>query len=171
LASKLLGEDASPKEISGEYFNKAPVYSKPTPPHQDNFYFAFEPCSVVTIWMALDDVDKENGALSYIPGSHNEELRRHQASGVLGFSQSVTGYTEADVAREVLVEGLRPGDCICHHGQTIHRAGANTTMARQRRAFAVVYKGASCHVNKGLLDAYMTSLKQQQKAHRKDVQT
>jgi ectoine hydroxylase-related dioxygenase (phytanoyl-CoA dioxygenase family) len=114
--------------------------------------------------MALDDVDRHNGALSYIPGSQREGLRPHQASGVLGFSQSIPDYSEADRAREQLLEGLRPGDCICHHGETIHRAGANTTKDKDRRAFACVYKGESSRTNSQLHEAYMASLREQQAA-------
>ena len=42
---------------SAEYFNKG-KFSKPTPPHQDNHYFCLDPPNVVTIWMALDTVDR-----------------------------------------------------------------------------------------------------------------
>ena len=46
-----------------QWFNKPPGTNNVTPPHQDNYYFCLAPSNVVTVWMALDDVDAENGCL------------------------------------------------------------------------------------------------------------
>jgi hypothetical protein len=54
---------------------------------QDGFYFHIKPNKAVTMWMALDAADEENGCLVYTTGSHKTGIRPHQASGVLGFSQ------------------------------------------------------------------------------------
>ena len=83
------------KVKSAEYFNKPPDTSKPTPPHQDNFYFCYFPCSVVTVWVALDHVDQGNGCLSYMDynvatGEHANgasKLLPHHASGIKGKPQ------------------------------------------------------------------------------------
>ena len=114
------------------------------------------------MWMALDDVDRENGALSYIPGSHKEGVRDHTLSSVVGFSQAIPEYKEADFNSEVLVEGLKPGDVVCHHGQTIHRAGPNLSQKRRRRALALVYRGASCTRDRVLVRRYEEELRSQQ---------
>ena len=45
-----------------------PGVDHPTPPHQDNYYFNLKPLNVV-IWLALDDVDDENGCLRYSPAT------------------------------------------------------------------------------------------------------
>ena len=42
-----------------QYFNKSPGANKPTPPHQDGYYFMITPCEAVTMWLALDEVDDE----------------------------------------------------------------------------------------------------------------
>src|SRR5262249_32152487 len=90
LARSLLGADAAAS--SPEWFNKPPGTESPTPPHQDNYYFNFNPPQVLTIWLALDSVDEENGALRYVTGSHLRGIRPHSRSGTLGFSQSITDY-------------------------------------------------------------------------------
>lgn len=141
LAEGLIGEECTAFEP--EWFNKPPLSTKGTPPHQDNFYFSLRPCHVITIWMALDVVDDENACVRYIPGSHLLPTRPHAAGGVLGFSQQISDYGPADTAREVPVH-LEPGDIMAHHGNTIHLAGANTSATRHRRAFAMVFKGNSC---------------------------
>jgi phytanoyl-CoA hydroxylase len=110
--------------------------------------------------MALDPVDDENGCLRYVPGSHQEGIRPHGRSNVLGFSQGILDYGPADVAREVQIH-LQPGDVVAHHGETIHRAMANRSAARRRRAFAIVYKGNSCLRDEDAFARYKAALKQQ----------
>jgi hypothetical protein len=51
------------------------VWAKPpgAPPlvfHRDAPYFMFEPAHVITVWLALDDMDAELGPLEYVRGSH-----------------------------------------------------------------------------------------------------
>lgn len=51
------------------------VWAKPpgAPPlvfHRDSPYFMFTPTDVVTVWVALDDMDEEVGPLQYVKGSH-----------------------------------------------------------------------------------------------------
>jgi len=40
------------------------------PWHQDNGYWRCTPPELVSIWLALDDADVENGCMHVIPGSH-----------------------------------------------------------------------------------------------------
>ena len=68
LAAALLGENVVPSNI--QYFNKPPSVSQPTPAHQDGYYFKISPCEALTMWLALDVVDEENGCMRYIPGTH-----------------------------------------------------------------------------------------------------
>jgi phytanoyl-CoA hydroxylase len=158
LAAALVGEEVT--SMGPEWFNKPPGTSKPTPPHQDNYYFCLAPPHVITIWMALDDVDDGNGCLRYVRGSHLPPLRPHNRSNILGFSQGITDYGPADEAREVRIH-LQPGDVVAHHGNTIHRADANTSTSRNRRAFAMVLKGVSCRRDEGAFSRYQAALKQQ----------
>jgi phytanoyl-CoA hydroxylase len=161
LAEALLGEPAAAE--SPEWFNKPPLSRQGTPPHQDNYYFNLEPCNVLTIWMALDAVDEENACMRYVPGSHRAPVRPHGRSSVLGFSQGITDYTADDAAREVAI-CLAPGDVTAHHGNLIHLAGANRSRTRQRRAFAMVYKGASCRRDEAAYARYLDALKEQHDA-------
>ena len=158
LAALLVGESAECD--SPEWFNKPPGAEHPTPPHQDNYYFNFQPSNVVTIWMALDQVDDENGCLRYVPGSHERGFRPHGRSNVLGFSQGITDYGSADTAIEQKVH-LQPGDVVAHHGMTIHRAEPNRSSSRTRRAFAMVFKGISCQLDEAGFNRYQQSAKQQ----------
>ncbi|QDU81593.1 Phytanoyl-CoA dioxygenase (PhyH) [Polystyrenella longa] len=158
LAKDLLGEDVTSK--APQWFNKPPATNHPTPPHQDNYYFNLVPPKVCTMWLALDDVDKENGCLRYLPGSHLEPIRPHLRTSVLGFSQGIEEYTDKDFAREVAIE-MQPGDLAIHHGDTIHRADANQSTSRHRRSFAVVFQGISCERDAARFARYQERVKQQ----------
>ncbi|MEX2561061.1 MAG: phytanoyl-CoA dioxygenase family protein [Pirellulales bacterium] len=161
LAEALVGEEARGEQP--EWFNKPAGASSATPPHQDNYYFNLQPPNVVTLWMALDPVDNENGCLRYVAGSHLGGFRIHGRSQVLGFSQGILDYGPDDERREVEIH-LQPGDVVAHHGMTIHRAEANRSGARQRRAFALVYKGTSCRRDDEAFARYMAALKSQHTA-------
>ena len=158
LACALVGEQVNAMEP--EWFNKPPGTNHLTPPHQDNYYFCLKPANVITIWMALDVVDEENGCLRYVAGSHRRGIRPHGRSNVLGFSQGILDYGPADAAAEVQIH-LRPGDVVAHHGNTIHRADANRSPLRNRRAFATVFKGVSCQRDEEAFAHYQAALKQQ----------
>ena len=144
LAEILLGEPVEPQQA--EWFNKPPLTEHPTPPHQDNYYFKLRPPNVMTAWLALDPIDEENGCLRYVAGSHRLGLRPHCQTEVLGFSQGITDYGVADESREQVI-CLQPGDLAVHHGETIHRADPNRSAIRHRRAFAMVFYGASCELD------------------------
>ena len=161
LGQALVGEPVSCD--APEWFNKPPNTEHPTPPHQDNYYFCLKPPQVVTIWLALEKVDAENGCLRYVRGSHQGGIRPHGPSKVLGFSQAITDYGEADRALEVCMY-LEPGDAVAHHGNTIHRADPNRSATRHRRAFAMVYKGDSCQRDEEAFARYQRSVESQHKA-------
>ena len=161
LAAALLDEPCEAK--SPEWFNKPAGTEHPTPPHQDNYYFCLRPPSVLTMWLALDRVDEENGCLRYVPGSHQLGLRPHGATEVLGFSQGITDYGPDDEAREVLMR-LEPGDLIVHHGETIHRAEPNRTTDRPRRSFAMVFRGESARRDEQAWQRYTENMARQHAA-------
>jgi phytanoyl-CoA hydroxylase len=158
LAEQLLGEPAIADQP--EWFNKPPGTNHVTPPHQDNYYFCLTPPSVLTIWLALDDVDAENGCLRYVAGSHLHGFRPHSRSRVLGFSQGISDYRADDFMREVAVP-LRAGDAVAHLGMTIHRADANLSAARHRRSFAMVFRGISCQRDEAAFDRYRAAAREQ----------
>jgi phytanoyl-CoA hydroxylase len=158
LARDLLGEEVHAHEP--EWFDKPPGAAAPTPPHQDNYYFNLTPPNVLTIWVALDVVDEENGCVRCLPGSHLRGVRPHGASAVLGFSQGITDYGPEDRAREEPLR-LQPGDAAVHHGLTVHRADPNRSAHRRRRAFALVTHGAGSRRDEAAYAEYLAALARQ----------
>lgn len=158
LAESLLGEPVVADEP--EWFNKPPGTNHVTPPHQDNFYFSLKPPHVLTIWLALDPIDTENGCLRYVTASHQSGFRTHTRSKILGFSQGIADYGPQDFTNERAML-LQPGDAIIHHGMTIHRADANLSTKRHRRSFAIVFKATSCCRDEEAHQRYLASAKKQ----------
>ena len=76
ILRQLTGEE--PLLKSDQLFMKPPRFGSEKPYHQDNFYFRCTPGGhVITAWIALDDVDEENGCLRYISGSHKKGIIDH----------------------------------------------------------------------------------------------
>jgi phytanoyl-CoA hydroxylase len=157
LAEALLGEKMAKGFV--EYFNKPPKAGKPTPPHQDAYYFMLTPPQAITFWIPVEDVDEKNGCLRYIKGSHLKGMRTHKRSTTLGFSQEIIDFgTEDDVLNEV-AKPAKVGDVLLHHGMTIHRADGNNSSTRSRRVIGVVYFGESAKEDLAAKDAYQKELK------------
>ncbi len=141
-----------------QYFNKPPLIGKSTPPHQDGYYFMLDPCEATTMWLALDEVDEENGCVRYVHGSNHLGMRPHGRTQTLGFSQGVTDYgTDADKANEVAL-AAQPGDLLAHHAMTIHRADGNRSAVRTRRALGFIYYAERAKVDKVAQAAYQKRL-------------
>jgi phytanoyl-CoA hydroxylase len=139
LAELLLGSTVVGKNM--QWFNKPTGVSRPTPPHQDGYYFMLEPNEALTMWLALDEVGEDNGCVRYVTGSHLRGLRPHQRTDTPGFSQAIPDYGIEDESREVAITA-QPGDLLVHHSLMIHRADANTSN-RKRRAFGIIYYSAN----------------------------
>jgi phytanoyl-CoA hydroxylase len=159
LARDLLQDDVVPQNV--EYFSKPPGRGKPTPPHQDGYYFCLVPNEALTVWIAFDDIDEENGALYYVAGSRQKGVLPHGASHVLGFSQGLTAGATSEFGREVLCR-VKRGDCLVHHSLTIHAAGGNPS-ARKRRALGLIYYAQRAKVDPELRRRYQESLASQRK--------
>src|SRR5581483_8647023 len=54
---------------------KTPGTSEPVAWHQDFAYWPLESAAGLTLWIALDDADLENGCLHYLPGTQREGER------------------------------------------------------------------------------------------------
>ena len=161
LAEELLGEPVIGKNL--QYFNKPPGMSQATPPHQDGHYFMLQPCQAVTMWMALDPVDEENGCVRYLRGSHLDGMRPHERTKTLGFSQGIVNFGDNET-REEVTSPAKPGDLLAHHALTVHRADANASPTRTRRALGFIFYGESACEDKVAHEAYQKNLAEEMSA-------
>ncbi len=158
LAATLLGEPVVCENM--QYFNKPPGIGQPTPAHQDGYYFKLDPPQALTMWLALEPVDAENGCVRYVPKSHLAGMRPHGLTGTLGFSQGITDFSTADEESEVAFPA-QPGDLLAHHALTIHRAEGNESQTRTRRALGLIYYGKSANVDQAARERYQSELKEE----------
>lgn len=156
LARSVLGGDVIPKNM--QYFNKPPLKGKPTPPHQDGYYFKLDPCEAVTLWLALDEVDEENGCVHYARGSHKQGLLPHARTSTLGFSQGLEDLSPCEDPDTDVACPAQPGDLLAHHALTIHWAGGNKSASRPRRALGFIFYSASAKEDTAAHDAYQKTL-------------
>lgn len=141
LSELLLSDNVIAKNLA--YFNKPPLIGKATPPHQDGYYFKINPPLALTVWVALESSDEENGNVKYVKGSHLKGMRPHGLSDTFGFSQQLLDFgTKDDLSNEVSIE-VKSGDILVHHSLTIHRADMNLSENRSRKSLGIVYYGKS----------------------------
>ena len=156
LAEVCLGQAAVAKNM--QHFNKPPGIGKGTPPHQDGYYFHLKPNHAITMWMALEDVEPEQGCVNYVQGSHRYGMRAHGRTGTLGFSQGILDFGCEHDLRQAMAFPCRAGDLIAHHSLMIHWAGANTTSDRSRQALGWIYYGSECQEDEVAAANYQAQL-------------
>ncbi len=156
LARELLQDEVVGMNL--QYFCKPPGIGKPTPPHQDGYYFMLDPCEAITMWLALEHVDEENGCVRYLPGSHRCGMRDHNRTTTLGFSQGIADYGRDGEAEKEIAIHAAPGDLLAHHALTIHRADGNQSPTRPRPALGFVYYAARAREDRTAKAAYQRKL-------------
>ena len=73
--TKVIGPNI--KAASNQLVYKHPGDTRPYDWHQDNGFGPLDPYTTVSCWMALDDVNENNGCLWVIPGSHKLGQLKH----------------------------------------------------------------------------------------------
>lgn len=117
--------------------------------HQDNAYWQCQPPNLVSIWIALDDADEENGCMNVIPRSHLEGLTSH------GRAKSEKGELPAllevdvDETRAVAVP-VKAGYVMVHHCMTLHQTNPNRS-ERDRRAMVIHYMSSGTQNRDGVV--------------------
>jgi ectoine hydroxylase-related dioxygenase (phytanoyl-CoA dioxygenase family) len=117
------------------------LYKEPggrvTDPHQDATFWPIGDAPIVSAWIPLDGSTIENGAVSYVAGSHRVGRLK-----VVNLLHTTEPY---DIMHDPALAGLDSvvveapvGDVVWHHGLTVHRAAPNQT-GDTRRVFTIVY--------------------------------
>jgi hypothetical protein len=109
----------------------------PTAWHQDQaFWRAGMSFRIVSFWIALQEVNRDNGCLKFIPKSNHGPLYEHRS---LGDDPRKHGVESMGVREEAAVFCPIPaGGATIHHWLTCHGADANRTTS-PRRAYAICF--------------------------------
>jgi len=109
------------------------------PMHQDGQYWPIRPLATCTVWLAIDDSDRENGCLSVVPGSHRGRVNfRHHTreDDDIVLNQAVDD--PRAFARPPAYVELERGQLSMHDIYLIHGSAPNTS-GRRRAGLALRY--------------------------------
>jgi hypothetical protein len=141
----LVGQVLGPDVIlwGSQVFCKPAFTGREVPWHQDGEYWPIRPLATCSAWIALDDVDADNGCMRYIPGSHAAgRLVAHREAArpdrVLAMEAAAECF-DAATARD---DALAAGQLSLHHVFLIHGSGPNRS-PRRRAGFVVRYMPAT----------------------------
>ncbi|WAR25346.1 PAHX-like protein, partial [Mya arenaria] len=123
-----------------------PQLSSRHPMHQDLYYFPFRPVDrIVCAWTAMEKVNRDNGCLVVLPGTHKGELLQHDypewEGGVNKMYHGVRDYKQDHPRIHLEMEA---GDTVFFHPILIHGSGANRTNGF-RKAISCHYSTGQCH--------------------------
>ena len=117
--------------ISTHLLCKPPGDGHPVAWHQDGAFAAIEPMSLVTLYLALDDCDQENGCMRMLRGSHVNGPVRHTVIREEGRTLKEMDPDVLSSFEEIPLE-LRAGECSLHLPWVVH--GSHGNYSNRRRA-------------------------------------
>jgi phytanoyl-CoA hydroxylase len=128
--------------------------------HQDAYYITTYPDTLIGAWLAVDNVDEENGCLWFAKSSHWEPIYPGEYSAtsfvhadgafadldrvenISDLDENINTLTDVAKKYEWVPAPAKPGDVIFAHGHLLHRSHANRSKNRWRRAFVTHYCNA-----------------------------
>lgn len=144
-----------PLAVHALYFPKPPG-GRGLALHSDLSYLPVDPPDLAGCFIAVDEIDAENGALQVVPGSHR----------IADFERRVITYDESIVPEEfvqpagteLVTVAMHPGDVLLFHGGCLHGSRPNRRRDRWRRAFTCHYvSGAARSVSEHLNPAFRST--------------
>ena len=157
LASEFLNSE--PEFKGCELFAKPAKKGLPSPDHQDNYYWAVKGSNALTLWIALDISNKNNGCLHYYDGSHKHGILEHKASFEKGSSQKILD-TNFLSKFNISYPKLEPGDAIIHNSLVVHGSSKNIS-EKNRRGWTIQFKDKNASYDLDRIKAYEKSLNNQ----------
>lgn len=105
--------------------------------HQDQYFLRVQPGTCIAAWMALDEIDEENGCLQVVPGSQSWPLLcLTKADTTQSFTDITVPLPEGTPVNPVI---MQPGDVLFFNGQLVHGSGPNRSENRFRRSLIAHY--------------------------------
>ena len=116
---------------------------------QDAYYWPLTPSKCVTVWVAIDDIDEDNGPMQFVPGSHLHGPIHHNPSdpdehNVLNLTVPEPGsWGDGSVTT---ISPLRAGQASLHSDLLLHSSDANSS-SRRRCGVALTYHTTDVRLN------------------------
>jgi non-heme Fe2+,alpha-ketoglutarate-dependent halogenase len=129
------------------FFCKMPGDGKTVSWHQDASYWPLSPSKAVTVWLAIDDADRGNACMRFLPGTHTLGHLTYKLSEQ--DETNVLNQTVPDIDRfgEPVYVELNAGAASVHSDLLLHGSEAN---ASPRRRCGLTLRYAPADVRAGL---------------------
>lgn len=131
LVEPIIGPDIA--LFSSHFICKPAAVGKRVPWHEDSAYWKgrLDPMEVVTIWLAVDPSNQENGNMQVIPRSHHNGFSEYEKvdKNTNVFDTEIR-QDQFDISKAVDCI-LKPNECSFHDGKLIHGSAANTGKLRR----------------------------------------
>lgn len=132
---------------SSHFISKDPFVGRATPWHEDSAYWSGRLSRydrLVTVWLALDEVDRSNGCMQVIPGSHLNGGFSSYGPVDEATNTFPSEIVDLDLTQAVALE-LHRGECSLHDGRMRHGAEPNRS-GRRRLGYTMRYLSAEVTV-------------------------
>ncbi|KAK5581913.1 hypothetical protein RB653_003493 [Dictyostelium firmibasis] len=162
LACELLGCDSV--RVGQDNIFWKPTNGKPIGMHQDLPYLECITKKVITIWIALTDVSKENGTVEFVEGSHkwndlppdvndsnsNEEF--HNPKNYLKGLESALKFNDLESVEKIPIHyvTVKAGGCSIHHGKLWHGSNTNPSSFKGRMVVTIHFIPGDSEFNPNL---------------------
>ena len=127
---------------ASNFFIKEPFSKSTVGWHQDAYYWPMHPHNSVTVWLAFDDVDEENGGMKLIPGSHRHGVIKHKRSQNTDSVLTLELETGSFNMEDAVQFKLKAGEVSLHDDRAVHGSPANPS-ARRRAGLTIRYSSTN----------------------------
>jgi ectoine hydroxylase-related dioxygenase (phytanoyl-CoA dioxygenase family) len=117
---------------SSHFICKDAYVGRATPWHEDSAYWKGRVSSyhnIITVWLAIDPSNQENGCMRVIPGTHTNGFSEYEAVDKSN-NLFATQIKQVDESKAVYFE-LERGECSLHESRIVHGAKPNTSPYRR----------------------------------------
>lgn len=143
--SDVLGNDVV--AWGSHFFCKMPGDGRAVAWHQDASYWPLSPSHAVTVWLAIDDADLENGCMKFIAGSHHSGHLTYRKSSPEEHNVLDQTVENAESFGPIIVDDLKAGQASIHNDLLLHGSDANHS---SRRRCGLTLRYAAAHVRAGM---------------------
>lgn len=148
VAAQLLGAETV-HLFYDQLFVKEAATPSPTPWHNDQPYWPVAGRQAMSLWVTLDPVTLDSGALEFIRGSHRWDRwfqPRTFAAGGYQYEinpdyEPIPDFEADRDELDIVTWDMEPGDLLAFHALTVHGSGGNLRSDRRRRGYTVRYTG------------------------------
>ena len=129
VVADLLGPDVI--GWGSHYFCKMPGDGRSVSWHQDASYWPLSHAQTITVWLAIDDADTDNGCMKFLPGSHlhgHLEYRESSSEEANVLDQTVEEIERFGEPIDVI---LSAGEISIHSDLLLHGSQANHSPRRR----------------------------------------